>query len=203
MSSALTKVDQDQRFDDMMKSITPSTGRTWSQVECSIRIIFGLSTMSGDILEKVFAFRSFHQEDAEAFARRFESLLRAAGLVDNSGHPRIPHDILVGVIFRAVPEAGQNLIITHFKELSRISDYGSLLGFIRLTNGLLTGPHTWAGRWAASQWAHDLVAQETRSSLPQIQAGNKRRRSHSPAHQNRVKSRPRLQESRANGGPPE
>jgi hypothetical protein len=87
MSSALTRVNQDQRFDDMMQSITPSSARTRSQVESSIRTIFGLSAMSGDILEKVFAFKSLPQEDSEAFARRFESLLRAAGLVDKSGLP--------------------------------------------------------------------------------------------------------------------
>ncbi|KAF9311775.1 hypothetical protein BG006_004484, partial [Podila minutissima] len=31
MSMALTKVDQDQRFDDMIKMIKPSTARTWAQ----------------------------------------------------------------------------------------------------------------------------------------------------------------------------
>ena len=199
MSSALTKVDQDQRFDDMMKSITPSSDRTWSQVECCIRSIFGLSTMSGDILEKVFAFRCLHQEDSEAFARRFESLLRAAGLVDNSGHPRIPHDILVDVIFRAVPETGQNLIVTHFKDLRQISNFGTLLAFIRRANGILTGPHTWAGRWAASQWAPELMSRDPGSSTAPILAGTKRRRSNSPDRRNRMKSSSRLQESRANG----
>lgn len=203
MSSALTKVDQDQRFDDMMELITPSSARTWAEVECCIRTIFGLSSMSGDILEKVFAFRSLHQEDSEAFARRFESLLRAAGLVDNSGHPRIPHDILVDVIYRAVPETAQNLIIAHFQDLRQISDFGALLAFIRRANGLLTGPHTWAGRWAASQWAPELVSRDPSSSTAPIQAGTKRRRSNSPVRRNRAKFNPRLQESRATNGLPD
>ncbi|KAG0065148.1 hypothetical protein BGZ92_005614, partial [Podila epicladia] len=201
MSTALTKVDQDQRFDDMMKAITPSTARTWSQVECCIRSIFGLSSMSGDILEKVFAFRSLAQEDSEAFARRFESLLRAAGLVDNSGFPRIPHDILVDVIYRAVPESGQSFIIAHFKDLRQISDFGVLLAFIRKANGILAGPHKWAGRWAASQWAPDLVARE--HPVAPVHAGNKRRRSRSPNRGNRAPPAVRRQESRANGSLPD
>ncbi|KAF9197767.1 hypothetical protein BGZ59_005161, partial [Podila verticillata] len=52
MSGALIKVDQDQRFDDMMLAILPPISHTWSQVEACIRIIFGLSTMSGNILER-------------------------------------------------------------------------------------------------------------------------------------------------------
>ncbi|KAG0334638.1 hypothetical protein BG005_004807, partial [Podila minutissima] len=184
-------------------SITPSSARTWSQVESSIRTIFGLSAMSGDILEKVFAFKSLPQEDSEAFARRFESLLRAAGLVDKSGLPRIPHDILVDIIYRAVPEQGQNLVVTHFKSLRQISDFGTLLAFIRQANGILTGSHKWSGRWAASQWAPDLLAQDPGPSMTAVQAGTKRRHSDSPNDRNRVKSKPRLQESRANGTLPD
>lgn len=51
MAGALIKVDQDQRFDDMMLAILPSTSHTWDQVEVAIRVIFGLSAMAGDILE--------------------------------------------------------------------------------------------------------------------------------------------------------
>ncbi|KAI9241707.1 MAG: hypothetical protein BYD32DRAFT_405368, partial [Podila humilis] len=203
MSSALVKVDQDQRFDKMMQSITPFTARTWSRVESCIGSIFGLSSMSGEILEKVFAFKAFHQEDTEAFARRFESLLRASGLVDSTGHSCIPHEILVGIIYRAVPELGQNLIISHFKGLRHISDYSALLDFIRQTSGLLNGSHAWPGRWAASLWAPDLVTKDPGSSSTPIQAGNKRRRSRSPGRGNRSKPVPRLQESHAKTGLPD
>ncbi|KAF9371837.1 hypothetical protein CPC16_002814, partial [Podila verticillata] len=203
MSGALIKVDQDQRFDDMMLAILPPISRTWSQVEACIRIIFGLSTMSGDILERVFAFRSLPQEGSEAFARRFKSLLRAAGLVDNSGQPRIPHDILVDVIYRAVPETAQNLIVTHFQDLAAITDFGLLLTFIRRTNGLLTGPHQWAGRWAASQWAPELVAKDSSFTSAPAHAGNKRHRSRSPGTKDRTKFNSRPSEQRAPGVLPE
>ncbi|KFH62091.1 hypothetical protein MVEG_11730 [Podila verticillata NRRL 6337] len=203
MSSALVKVDQDQRFDKMMQSITPFTAHTWSRVETCIGSIFGLSSMSGEILEKLFAFKAFHQEDTEAFARRFESLLRASGLVDSTGHSCIPHEILVGIIYRAVPELGQNLIISRFKDLRQISDFGALLDFIRQTSGLLNGSHAWAGRWAASLWAPDLVTKDPGSSSTPVQAGNKRRRSRSPGRGNRSRPVPRLQESHANTGLPD
>jgi transposase InsO family protein len=203
MSSALVKVDQDQRFDKMMQSITPFTAHTWSRVESCIGSIFGLSAMSGEILEKVFTFKAFYQEDTEAFARRFESLLRASGLVDSTGHSCIPHEILVGIIYRAVPELGQNLIISHFKDLRQISDFGALLDFIRQTSGLLNGSHAWAGRWAASLWAPDLVTKDPGSSSTPIQAGNKRRRSRSPGRGNRSRPVPRLQELHAKTGLPD
>lgn len=150
-----------------------------------------------------FSFHSLPKEESKAFAHHFESLLHAAGLVDSSSQPCIPHDILVDIIYHAVPGTAQNLIVTHFKDLVAITDFGLLLTFIHRTNGLLAGTHQWAGHWAASQWAPDLIAKDSSVSVASVPTGNKCHQSRSPGTEDRTKSTLHTNEQHAPGVLPE
>ncbi|KAF9273577.1 hypothetical protein BGZ68_001391, partial [Mortierella alpina] len=131
MSQILTKADLeqrlDQRFDDLMNQIAPASARTWHEVVLAMRETFRLHEITGNILERVFTFRSLPQEDSESFARRFENLLLASGLVQNHSEATIPHAILIGVLFRAVPSSTQNLIMSKFSRLHDVEDYTAIL----------------------------------------------------------------------------
>ncbi|KAF9568105.1 hypothetical protein EC968_003125 [Mortierella alpina] len=94
-----------------------ASARAWHEVVLAMRETFRLHEITGNIFERVFAFRSLLQEDSESFARRFENLLLASGLVQHHSEATIPHASLISVLFRAVPGNTQNLIISKFSRL--------------------------------------------------------------------------------------
>ncbi|GJJ69208.1 hypothetical protein EMPS_01554 [Entomortierella parvispora] len=191
VSVALQTVEMDRRFDSQMELIKNPLDRTWVQVEKAIKTIFCLDMINGDLLERVFTFKALPQENSETFACRFEGLLGASGIADARGNTDFPQSLLVGVLYRAVPDNVQNLALSHFNRLSDIKDYDALLTFIRNTSNTLQGTYPWGGFWAASQWAPHLIKQDGtkgHSSHSASHGGSKRQRSPSPAPRDRRSS---------------
>ncbi|GJJ72538.1 hypothetical protein EMPS_04896 [Entomortierella parvispora] len=192
VSVALQKAEMDRHFDSQMELIKDPLDRTWVQVEKAIKTIFGLDMINGDLLERVFTFKALPHENPEAFACRFEGLLRASGIVGARGNTDIPQSLLAGVLYRALPDNVQNLALYHFNRLSDIKDYDALLTFIRSTSSTLQGTYPWGGLWAASQWAAHLIKSDGskgHSSHSASQDGSKRQRSPSPAARDRKSNR--------------
>ncbi|KAF9315441.1 hypothetical protein BG006_003759 [Podila minutissima] len=187
LPTALKIVEMGNDFHEHMKRL-PRAEQNWASAESCLRKLFCLDAISGDILESVFSFKSISQEEPADFVRRFNTLIRAAGVVDSAGEPNMPHRYLIEVLFRAVPSTGQQVILTHFKDLSAVRDYQELLNLIRESKNILIGSHKWAGRWAATKWAPDLAPKDSGSSVSSSSysnGGTKRRRSLSPHNRNR------------------
>lgn len=132
-------------FHELMKRLPPAE-QNWASAESCLCKLFCLDAISGDNLESVSSFKSISQEEPADFVRRFNTLIRAAGVVDSAGEPNMPHRYLIEVLFRPVPSPGQQVILTHFKDLSAVRDYHEFLNLIRESKNILIGSHKWVGR---------------------------------------------------------
>ena len=126
LPTALKIIDMDNDFHEHMKRL-PWAEQNWASAESCLCKLFCLDAISGNILESVFSFKSISQEEMADFVRRFNTLIWAASIVDSAGEPNMPHCYLIEVPFWAVPSSGQQVILTHFKDLSAIQDYHKLI----------------------------------------------------------------------------
>lgn len=187
LSTALKIINMGNNFHEHMKHL-PWAEQNWASTESCLCKLFCLDVISVDILEIVFSFKSISQEEPADFNWQFNTLIWAAGVVDSASEPNMPHHYLIEVLFWAVPSTGQQVILTHFENLSAIWNYQELLNLICESKNILIGSHKCAGRWAATNWAPDLAPKDSYSSMsssPYTNEGIKSCHSPSPYHQNR------------------